>query len=169
VIRFRLQWINNQCETEEIQGACKILKQISGVNSPQQNKEEFHINIWRGTSLMFADIKASVFFRDLKTLVFSGTIENEGRLYQRIFIPVKPFITTAVPLKEWDSPWSEVSMPPFVQVEDILRIFYEFWLDKEWQLNSCYILNMYLKCFMTVVINITYLRYLSLNAIFQLN
>jgi hypothetical protein len=50
---------------------------------------------------------------------------------QSIFMPVKPFATTAGPLKNCKTPWSVVSMSALIQLEDILGICCELWLDRK--------------------------------------
>jgi hypothetical protein len=66
----------------------------------------------------------------LKTLVYSAPNENEETLHQRILMPVKPLATASEPLKGCHSPWSDVSIRALIQVEDVLSICCELWLDK---------------------------------------
>jgi len=47
---------------------------------------------------------------------------NGDTLYQRTFMPVKPFATAPGPLQGCDGPWSHVSMCALMQAQDILSI-----------------------------------------------
>jgi len=53
----------------------------------------------------------------LKTLVYSGPLENGQILYQRIFVPVRPF-ATAPPLNGCQRSWSDMTKHGFTQVQD---------------------------------------------------
>jgi hypothetical protein len=63
--------------------------------------------------------------------MYSDPIQNEETFHQNIFMPVEPFATTPGPLKECNSPWSDISMRVLIQVEDILSICCELWSDKQ--------------------------------------
>jgi hypothetical protein len=68
----------------------------------------------------------------LETLVYSAPIENGETLHQHSSHACqKPFATTQGPLEVCDSPWLDVSMCELIQVEDILSIYCEFWINKQ--------------------------------------
>jgi hypothetical protein len=65
---------------------------------------------------------------EIHALVYSAPIEeNEETPYQRIF---DACLTAAGPLKGCDSPRSDVSKRPLIQMQNILSTCCELWLDK---------------------------------------
>jgi hypothetical protein len=51
-------------------------------------------------------------------------------------MPLKPPETAPGPLQGCDTPWSHVSLRALIQVEDILSIYCELWLDKQQELKQ---------------------------------
>jgi len=64
---------------------------------------------------------------------------------------VKPFATAPEPLKECDSPWSNVSTHALIQEEDILSICCELLIVKQYELNIYEIWDVYCAYVMSVV------------------
>jgi hypothetical protein len=62
--------------------------------------ENVYINVCRGTNPVFADLKPLYFYQcgHLTTLVYLSPIENEGSLYQSMYMPLRPFVTDMGPL-----------------------------------------------------------------------
>lgn len=52
------------------------------------------------------------------------------------YMHVETLATSPRPLQRWDSPWAVTSTFALIQVEDILIISCELWLDKQQQFNS---------------------------------
>jgi hypothetical protein len=63
--------------------------------------------------------------------VFNASLKMKRHFTHEFFMIVKPFSTAPGPLKGRDSPWSDVYMRALIQVEDILSICCELWLDKQ--------------------------------------
>ena len=73
----------------------------------------------------------------IKTLMYSDPIENEGIVHQRIFVTC-PTVTTALGLLQgYQSLRSDVSMHTLVQVGNMLHVCCELWLDEQQQLSGC--------------------------------
>jgi hypothetical protein len=131
-------WCDN---VMNIQDVSKMLAEISGFPHTKTGKK-VHIILcsqtlsFRGTAPTFAGPQSFRILpvRTLKILLYSAWSENEETPHKRIFMPVGPFLIAPGPLEGWDSPWSDVSMRAFNQVDDIFGIWCKLWLvkNKNW-------------------------------------
>jgi len=116
--------------------------------------KEVHVNTCRQTDFEVhtprsADLNP--FLGHLKTLACSAVFQKKEILHHRIFMPSNHSLLPTKHSKVCDSPWSEVSMRALIQVEEILSICYQLWLDKPQELNSNWNGKVYRKYITSVV------------------
>ena len=86
-----------------------------------------------------------------------------------MLLSAKPFATASGPLKRYGSSWPDVSIRALTQVEDILSLCCELWLDKQQEFNIYYLVTCTVNVFWQLHANATHLRNLPLKVTFQLN
>lgn len=133
---------NNSLLWPVVQGLSKILGQSSGMSSQKQNKEKLWCQYFSANTVFKVQPPRSPRLTPLdfhlcrhNSRVFSCNWKWRG-ISPIHFLLIKPFTTSPGPLKECDIPWTNVPIHAFIQVEHILSILYEQWLDKKQGINT---------------------------------